>query len=183
MSATIVCHNCHHPSTFITKIQNSCPSCNEPYLQAAVQSALDALRRERPILLTVATALSWIAAFSGILGLLSLVPGFSGEFSILDEPVDQLEWSRRMGPFIVVLSWLTFVATYALMKERSWSRHVIIVILIGLTVMEFTVQGKGPEDGFSFGCSGIVLLVLASLYLYGKQNVVDYYKELRRKAE
>lgn len=184
MSATVVCPSCHHPSTFKSRpIASTCPNCRESYTEAAIQSADRALRRERPILLTLVTFMAWFMALGGVLAPFTLAPGCKADFSINDRPVDHEEWVRVMGPFIAILSPLSLVLVYATTKERSWSRHAILAALVTFTAMGLIVgQVEDASGATHFDCSGIVLVLLAGVYLYAKQNVVDYYAELRREA-
>jgi uncharacterized membrane protein YtjA (UPF0391 family) len=147
-------------------------------------SAEAALAREkvtRPTLLTVGMylALPFGAIF---LLLLLLAPFNAGNYTINGESVTGIEFLRRAGVMFGVESVAALAAAYGIWKERAWSRWAIVFFWVAQIggVLGFGWADSGL-NGVASGLASILLsLVAVGWYLFGKENVVEYYQALER---
>jgi len=123
--------------------------------------------------------------FGGITLLVALLAAFdAGNYTIEGEAVSGPEFLRRVGIYYVTLGVSALAAAYAIWRERSWSRWAIVV---------FWVAQLAAAVGFGWATSGVsgvaaavgsllLVLILVGWYLFGKENVVEYYRSLDRLA-
>jgi len=124
----------------------------------------------------------------GALMALSVLGALTGseDFTLNGQSVTASEFLGAVGVPFATLAVLSFLIGYSIWKERAWSRWVIVAfwadeIALGLGL------ALGLGDAFSVSqalISGSFPLLLSAWYLFGKENVVEYYRglEIRKRA-
>lgn len=110
--------------------------------------------------------------------------GFAGRIPYVIDgwPVSREDWLRLAVPLFTITIVLMAAIAYALVRERPWSRHVVLLhwaavgcyglILLGLDAVETAVAVRVAAQGFVAGAFSV-------WYFYRKRNVVAYFKSLR----
>jgi hypothetical protein len=120
---------------------------------------------------------------SGFVGTLSLLflllaPFDIGTYSINEEAVSGPEFLRRIG-ILWATSGVTMIGiAYALWKELSWSRPVMMFWWLVTAVMLGVAAIQDGQAVLSSVLSVGAGAAVAAWYLYGRHNVVAYYRSL-----
>jgi hypothetical protein len=184
MSVALICPRCGTPATIHRAPVGLCPSCRNPWPEALGLSAEAALARQkatRPLLLTL--SMYTAAAFGGfLLFLLCLALFNAASYTINREPVTGLEFVERVGPRFAVLGISCLAIAYAIWREYPWNRWAIVafwtVQVVGAVGSGWSAGGlRGAVDSMA---SLLTVLVVVGWYLFGKENVVAYYRSLEQ---
>ena len=186
VSIALLCPSCGSPATLHRAPVSLCPNCQTPWPEALRLSAEASLGRQkvmRPLLLTL--ALYTAPAFGGfVLLLLFLAPFNAANYSINGERVTGSEFLERAGVLLGILGVSSLAGAYAIWREYPWSRWAIVAFWVAQVAGAI---GFGWADSGIGGAAGAVaslltLLVLVGWYLFGKENVVEYYQGLEKDA-
>ncbi|MEA2488909.1 MAG: hypothetical protein QOH21_701 [Acidobacteriota bacterium] len=181
MPVFAVCPACLAASEFRYVPVTHCLHCETAMpvpLQDAVRAALARERAPRPSLLSLGTIGSFAVAGMALLFLL-LAPFDIGTYSIEGEAVSGPEFLRRAGIFLGLICGLCFAIGYALLRERAWSRPLMIVYWV-VVAIGMVLLGWNSSNG-EFSCNLLftaIPLPIAAWYLYRKADVVRYYDAL-----
>lgn len=185
MSLHFVCPACSTPVTVGGAVPDACPKCGAP-LPAPLRQSL-ALGRSReqfplPMFLQIGRV---VTPFMGIgfLAFLVLAPFDIGTYSIGADQVSGPEFLRQAGVAFGVIGVCLSAIAFALWSEAWWGRWA----MMGYWVITGAVMLKLPDpDGTQMFGAVMTLLFgggIAGWYLFGKENVVGYYKELERRED
>jgi len=149
----------------------------------SAEASLARQKVTRPLLLTL--ALYTAPAFGGfVLLLLFLAPFNAANYSINGERVTGSEFLERAGVLLGILGVSSLAGAYAIWREYPWSRWAIVAFWVAQVAGAI---GFGWADSGIGGAAGAVaslltVLVLVGWYLFGKENVVEYYQGLEKDA-
>jgi len=107
---------------------------------------------------------------------LLLAPFDIGTYSIEGETVSGPEFLRTAGWLMAIATVLCLSIAYALWRDRSWSRPLMILywVVTGLAVLVWSRE---------FNCAVVEMFIFAALaawYLYGNHNAAAYYRLIMR---
>jgi len=184
MSVALICPSCGTPATIHRAPISLCPNCQTPWpetLRLSAEASLARHRTTRPLLLTV--GLYTAPAFGALLLLLLLMAPFNAAtYTINGEAVSGPEFLRHAGLLFATLGFCALAIGYAIWRERWWSRWAIaafwVVQLAGALGLGWADAGLGGAA--SAVASLLLVLVLVGWYVFGKENVVEYYRSLER---
>jgi len=116
--------------------------------------------------------------------LLFLAPFNAANYTINGEPVSGTEFLRHAGLLFATLGLCSLAIAYAIWRERSWSRWAIIGFwaaqLAGAVGLGWAESGLG---GAAAAVASLLLIVLlVAWYLFGKEDVVEYYRSLDKET-
>ncbi len=99
-------------------------------------------------------------------------------------PVSREDWLRLAVPLFTITIVLMAAIAYGLLRERAWSRHVVLMhwaavggyglILLGLDAVETALAVRVAAQGFVGGAFSV-------WYFYRKPNVVAYFQSLQKR--
>jgi FtsH-binding integral membrane protein len=104
------------------------------------------------------------------------------KFTINGDPVTGHEFLRAVGPAFLVLGVLALAIAYSIWQERSWTRWLILGFwAAGLAVNIGLGWANSGARGAVSAIAGLaVVLLLVGWYLFGKENVVEYFHAVER---
>jgi hypothetical protein len=184
MSVSLICPSCGTPVTIHRAPVSVCHNCQAAFPEALRLSAEAALAREkigRPLLLTIGMYVA--PTFGGFVLLFTLLAPLNvGHYTLNGEVVTGLEFLKHAGLLFIALGATALAAAYAIWKEHSWSRWAIMAFWLAQLA---GALGTGWSDSGVAGAAGAVAslllaLVLVGWYLFGKENVVEYYRALAK---
>jgi hypothetical protein len=101
-------------------------------------------------------------------------------FSLNGQNVSGHEFFRTAGPGLIVLGLLSLAIAYGIWQERPWTRWAIVAFWLALLAMNiglaWSVNGLAGAAGAIVALATFLLFV--GWYLFGKSNVVEYYRAL-----
>lgn len=179
MTVVFVCPECGK-SEVADGLPHCCSHCHSllpEQLLVTLKTALASEKPARPLLITI--GLSFFALWSSLfLFLMILAPFDVASYSIGDESVSGREFLRRAGLPILAVGVAALIACYGTWRERKWGRQSIIafwlVFLVAMTALGW--QESRWEGALSAVGSSLVPLGILPWYLFGKRNVVAYYR-------
>jgi hypothetical protein len=139
---------------------------------------------DRPALLRSVPILGLLSGIGALLFLLASFCGL-GTYTVAGKVVSASEAFSRGAIPACVLAFVSFAVAIVVGKELPWSRPFIMLFLLLVAVGQVWSDGWEPS---SFGFvlltitvnvpSGVLGLLYAGWYLYGKSNVRAYYQSL-----
>lgn len=185
MSIALICPGCQVATTFHRSPISACPNCQSAFPPALREPAEAALARQeapQPVLITIgrfaAPGLGTLWLF-----LLGMALMGSGRFSINGEAVSAGEFLRRVGLGWGLAGATCLAAGIGIWRERAWARPMMIAfwlivsaLLLGLAI---SLNGISVVVDLAYG---ITAVGGAAWYLYGKENVVAYYRALEMRG-
>src|SRR6266851_282150 len=184
MSVSLICPSCGTPATIHRPPVSVCSNCQAAWPEPLRLTAEASLAREqisRPLLLRIGMYVA--PAFGGLFLLLMLLaPLNAAHYTIDGEAVTGLEFLRRAGVLYATIGGSALAAAYAIWRELSWSRWAMVVFWLAQVAGAI---GFGWADAGVRGAAGaiaslLLVLVLVGWYLFGKENVVEYYETLKK---
>ena len=187
MATSAVCPKCAAVATFYRPPASSCPHCAAPFpdaLRAQIEATLGRERAPKPLLLVVGT---YGSLFVGtiMLAFLLLAPFDLGTYSIENEEVSGPEFLRQVGFMWASLAACILAIGYALWRELSWSRPLMLAYWFLNTLAVAAVNREAPIGNLIV--QSLIFLALtmgiAGAYLYANEAAVAYYKALQASEE
>jgi hypothetical protein len=186
MPVSLICPGCGTPATFQRLPVVVCPNCQAAFPATLRESAEAALQRQtapRPSLLTAGMYLAPPVGAMCLLGVLAAaVQVRFVHFTVNGEAVTGHAFLWTVGPAFLVLGTLALAIAYSIWQERSWTRWLILGywatgLALGI--------GLGVADSGTAGAASAVIrtapfLLVVGWYLFGKANVVEYFRALER---
>jgi len=113
-----------------------------------------------------------------------LAPFNAANFTINGESVSGSEFLARAGLLFLVLAISSGATAYAIWREYAWSRWAIVAFWVAQVAgaLGFGWAGGGFGGAVGTVASMLTVLVLVGWYLFGKENVVEYYRTLEKDA-
>ncbi len=184
MPVSLICPACGTAATFQRPPVTTCPNCQAAFPSTLRQSAEATLLRQkapRPTLLTVGLYLAPTFGAVCLLGVLAAAANARFvSFSIDGEAVTGHEFLATAGAGMAVMGVLALAIAYGIWQERSWTRWLIMGFWA--TVVAMNVGLGWANSGANGAVSAVVGLAVVVLgvgwYLFGRENVVDYYRAL-----
>jgi hypothetical protein len=108
-----------------------------------------------------------------------------GEFSLDGQAVSGPEFLRVAGPTFVILGLLFIAIAWALWRNKSWARPLMMFYWLAISVLLLALSWGTPEgvaQALGTVASLAPLAIVAWWYLYRKQNVVSYFALQERMA-
>ena len=177
MSIQVLCPSCGQVAELQHAPVRVCPHCQAlftPAIQKATEEALRRERRPKPFLLTLGQGVSMFAG--SLLVLLTLMAPFDiGTFRINGEQMSGPEFLRNGGWLLLVLGGLLVVIGVGLWRERTWSRPLMIIYWLSMSLMTFIGHDQGRVNVVTGVVMSVGLAVIAAWYLYRKAHVRAYY--------
>ena len=180
MSVKVLCPNCSRESTFHRRPVTLCAHCQQPYPEAIRTSAelsLAAANAGKPLLLKVGQLMSVVLGVTLLAVLLGALIDV-GEFSLDGQPVSGPAFLRVAGPAFVIIGLLFIAIAWALWRNKSWARPLMMFYWLALSVVVVALSWGTPQgltQGLGTVANLIPLAIVAWWYLYRKQNVVSYF--------
>jgi len=144
-------------------------------------------RPSRPLLIAF---LRWLLVFWIVLAILitvlSVLAPPDTSYKVNGNPVTREYWMKHVSPWPIVAVVVLGSLAYAFWRDRTWSRHLLTGLSIASYPVSFLVLGLSRAERVHLGLwaldvvTGILGLVLIVWYFYYKENVVDYYDQLKR---
>lgn len=185
MSTHFVCPNCGAPGRAGGSAPLVCSHCKAE-LPATLRAVLeDAIQREAVPLPAFLMIGRFGTLFVGSIFalLLALAPFDLASYSIGEEAVSGPEFLRRVGFLWGALTITILAISYALWTERWWSRWLMAGYWV-LAAAGMLVIDEGAGGGIGGALTMLFFgLIPAAWYLFGKENVVRYFRELERRAD
>jgi FtsH-binding integral membrane protein len=105
-------------------------------------------------------------------------------FRINGDVVTGHEFLRTAGPAFFVLGVLALAIAYSIWQERSWTRWLVLSFWAAAVAVNVGLgwANSGARGAVSAIAGLAVLLVFVAWYLFGKQNVVEYFHALERQS-
>ncbi|HEX4600522.1 MAG TPA: hypothetical protein VH116_03935 [Gemmatimonadales bacterium] len=128
----------------------------------------------------------YLAPAAGVACLLGVLAAAANarfvHFTINGDAVTGHEFLRTVGAAFLVLGTLALAIAYSIWQERSRTRWLILGYWAALLALEI---GLGFANSGTAGAALAVIhtspfLVVVGWYLFGKANVVDYFRALER---
>jgi FtsH-binding integral membrane protein len=186
MPASLVCPSCGSATTYHRPPVTTCPNCQAALPDALRQAAEASLLRQkapRPTLLTIGL---YTAPAAGIVLVLAvLLAAFNASFvryTINGETVSGHEFLRTAGAAFGAMGIASLAIAFGVWKERAWTRYLIMAFWA--VVLATNIGFGWAQSGFAGVVSAVagsaLVVVLVGWYLFGKENVVEYYQALER---
>jgi hypothetical protein len=197
MGVVISCPECHSAREYPQAEFNACAVCGAEFPPSVREEAGRAVRRRRPLLLTLFAAFFGFFAAVGAVVLLVALLG-SGPYTVNGVPTSKPVFMKAVGPFLPIVVAAAILA-YGLWKERLWGRPMFLAFyavvgiasaVMPLVVTASTSAGLGGSVDANAGAAATsaelisafaftaVVIGFFGWYLYGKTNVVQYYRAL-----
>ena len=186
MPVSLICPFCGTAATFHRPPVTTCPNCQASFPAALRQPAEASLLRQnapRPTLLAVGL---YFAPGFGAMCLLGVLAAATNarfvNFTVNGEAVTGHEFLATVGAGIAVMGVLALAIAYGIWQERSWTRWLILGFWAALVAMNVGLgwANSGTNGAVSAIISVAVFVLLVGWYLFGKENVVEYYRALGR---
>lgn len=185
MPVEFICPACGAAGSARTLAPTVCAICKAPLPDALRVTLAASLAREQvpmPALLQIGRFGS--VFMGGIMTLLLFLAPFDiGTYNVNDESASGPEFLRRVGVGWALMSFTLLAVGYALWTEKWWGRWAMVGYWAALGAMVFALEREDPAQMFSGVVSMLIAVGIAGWYLFGKENVVRYYKELERRAD
>lgn len=186
MPASLVCPGCGSATTYHHPPVTTCPNCQAALPEALRQAAEASLLRQkapRPILLTIGLYTAPAAGMMLVLAfILAALNASFVRYTINGEAVSGHEFMRTAGAAFGATGIASLAIAFGIWKERWWSRYVIMAFWA--VVVAMNVGFGWAQSGFGGVASAVagsaLVVVLVGWYLFGKENVVEYYQALER---
>jgi len=122
------------------------------------------------------------AFFGAVVCLFMLLAPFNiGTYSINDGQLSGPEFLRRVGVGFGAIGLICILISFALWRERSWARPMMLLFWVVLNAMTIGLELNGPQEQLGFMIFFVIVqLAFASWYLYGKKSVQAYYRVLNQ---
>jgi hypothetical protein len=197
MGVVISCPQCHEAREYRGLEFSACAVCGAEFPPSVRYTAGKAVRRRRPLLLTLFAVFFGFFAAVGTLVLLIALLG-SGPYTVNGVPTSKLVFMKTVAPFFPIVA-TAAVLGYGLWKERIWGRPLFLgfysLVGVASAAMPLIVTAsasaglEGVADAHAGSAAtpadmiGGLVFVIAFIgffgwYLYRKTNVVEYYKAL-----
>ena len=101
---------------------------------------------------------------------------------IAGERVSRAAW-WRVSPILLVAAVLAAAIAFGIRRRMPWSRHLVLALWVSIAIGALTagLSGDIPPHVLSRALAEpAILTVLCGWYLYGKANVVEYFRGNRR---
>jgi hypothetical protein len=183
MSTGLICPNCSAATTFHRPPVSACPQCQQPFpdeLQRSAELNLAQQRVARPMLISFGMIGSALWAILWII-LLGLAPFNLGSYDINGQEVSGPEFLREAGVTLVALTLLSAAIAIGIYRERAWSRFLMLSYWAVTGAFQIVLAIRSSGGAAEIATAVLMALIYvgaAGWYLYGKENVVEYYKVL-----
>jgi uncharacterized membrane protein (DUF2068 family) len=186
MPVSLICPTCGTAATFQRPPVATCPNCQAAFPVTLRQPAEASLLRQnapRPTLLTVGL---YVAPGFGAVCLMGVLAAATNarfvSFSINGDAVTGHEFLATAGAGMTVMGVLALAIAYGIWQERSWTRWLILGFWAAVVAMNvgFGWANSGPSGAVSALVAVALFVLLVGWYLFGKENVVEYYRALGR---
>ena len=154
-------------------------------LRETAEASLLRERTPRPTLLMVGIYLA--PAFGGMCLLAVVAAALNTSFvrfTVNGDVVTGHEFLKTAGLALTVLGALALGIAYGIWQERPWTRWLILGFWA--TVVALDVGLGWAQAGLGGAASAVatlaVVLLLVGWYLFGKENVVEYFRALEHAA-
>jgi uncharacterized membrane protein YhaH (DUF805 family) len=97
---------------------------------------------------------------------------------IAGAPVSRAAW-WRISPILLLAAMLAAAIAFGIRRRRPWSRHLVLAlwVLIAVGALTAGLSGDIPRQVLWRALAEpAILIVLCGWYLYGKTNVVEYFR-------
>jgi hypothetical protein len=184
MSVTLVCPSCNAVLTFHRPPVGECGNCNaaiDPAIRARLEAELQYSESRRPMLIQVGAIGASLSGGVCLLFLL-LAPFNIGIYRIDRETVTGPEFLRRQGLLFGANAIVLLLIAFGILSEKWWARHLMLFFWCMTAAVTLTSYIR--DSGYRFAGSVVAVLValaIAAWYLYGKENVVQYYRVLEQR--
>ena len=138
---------------------------------------------KKPVVLQVAAWILTIGGGAGVLGLL-LAP--------LDLPIYSLGATTMSGRVFLATAGIPFglasllflAAGISLLREHAWSRALVVAAVLGYGSSAAWIGLKTGDAALTgnAGVGGVVLGIVAAIYLYRSSAVRTYYRQLSQRV-
>ena len=185
MSVVLVCPSCAEPYTLHRPpVLEVCDRCHAPFPDLVRRVAEQSLRADatpRPLLLTLGLGFTALWASCATLVLLVALVG-NMPLNANGRRVSKSEFFSdpmvlSFAPIIV----LTALVAWALWRERPWTRPVMLALWVVVGVPSIFERDADWTSRMSSILFVVIGVGVASLYLYGRSNVVAYYERLAQR--
>ena len=152
-------------------------------LRQPAEASLLRQNAPRPTLLTVGL---YVAPGFGTVCLLGVLAAATNarfvRFSIDGDTVTGHEFLATTGAGMTVMGVLALAIAYGIWQERSWTRWLILGFWTAVVAMNVGLgwANSGPSGAVSAVVAVALFVLLVGWYLFGKENVVEYYRALGR---
>ena len=183
MSVAVICPRCTKAATLYGSPASVCPNCGVSFpedLRLSIEANLAREKAPRPLLLTLGMFGS--AFFGPVVCLFMVLAPFNiGTYSIDNEQIRGPEFLRRAGVGFGSMGLICILISYALWRERSWARPLMLLFWGVAYSMTIVSEVKGPPGQLGITIFfAAALLAVAAWYLYGKKSVKAYYGALNQ---
>jgi len=172
-AVTQICPSCKLPSAFDAREPERCGACGEVLPPELADATSRALRRQRPLGLTVGL---WSSA---ICGLLFFASGTClGALLALGWPPPGTDPPSALAG--ALFGAVLLVIAFGIRAERRWVRPLAVAFWL-LPAPFGLLDPELPAGELATGlCSLVVPAAIAAWYFFVDRRVVGYYEELRR---
>jgi len=190
MGVVISCPACNQAREYKTVVPYSCVVCGAELPNTVREEATRALRRKRPVLITILAVFSSLFAAVGLLIGLAALLG-SGPYTVNGHPASKGQFLSAAGPLLATAIPAAIVG-YALWRERSWGRPFFIAFYAIMAMLcvwfpgDASLEAPGgaatAQQGAGVWAAIVPMVLIVGFfvwYFYRKWNVVAYYGELR----
>jgi len=187
MSVTLLCPACTRPVSLKDGVAaERCPHCANPIPTPLPDAGAAELRSRKPgFIRLLAPFLAFWVACVVVTTVLMLLAGGS-RYTFNGQIVTRAVFMQRMQPVFLALVLIVpaiGAAAWALHRERSWGRHLVMGMICIAALTSATFAPRSAEAAPFPRVVGLLAYVaVAAWYFYGKANVVSYYRELQRRA-
>jgi uncharacterized membrane protein YhaH (DUF805 family) len=97
---------------------------------------------------------------------------------IAGERVSRAAW-WRVSPIFLVVAVLAAASAFGIRRRRPWSRLLVLAVWVSIAIGALTAGLSGdipPNVLWRALAEPVILTVLCGWYLYGKANVVEYFR-------
>lgn len=127
--------------------------------------------------------LTWFAALAaaGMFGSIVFALAGIGPTVMGGEHVTRTEWLHVAAPLVAAAGILMTLIAYGLAREKTWSRHLVITMFLGIAAYAVATRMAGaiPARMMWRAIANAVLFgSVSTWYFYFKPNVSSYFREM-----